>query len=185
MQLPHPNAYWLDPGRILAGEYPGSRRPEVSRDKVRRHLEAGVRTFVDLTEPGELTPYAALARDEAARLGVEVEHLRFPIRDLDLPASPGYMSTLLDAIEDAANRQPAVYVHCWGGIGRTGTVIGCLLRRRGWEPGDALAEVARLFGTVEKAPRRQRSPETDAQCDYVLHWPDVPDGPEPARGGRA
>ena len=35
-----------------------------------------------------------------------------------------------------------VYVHCWGGIGRTGTVVGCWLVRHGMTGDEALAEFA-------------------------------------------
>ncbi|WP_374108489.1 hypothetical protein [Nostoc sp. XA010] len=33
----------------------------------------------------------------------------------------------LPPIDRALNGQEKVYVHCWGGIGRTGIVVGCYL----------------------------------------------------------
>ena len=169
MTWPPSNAYWVLTGRVLAGEYPGARDAAAARAKVRAHLEAGIRTFVDLTEAGELVPYDSLLADEAARLGVTAEHLRLPIRDRDIPASPARMVKILDVLDRATPERPA-YVHCWGGIGRTGTVVGCFLRRHGLTGEDALMEVARLFATTEKAPFRHSSPETQPQADYVREW---------------
>ena len=169
--LPHAHAYWAVPGRVVAGEYPGAATPDAARAKVQAHLAAGVRTFVDLTEPGELAPYAGVLAQEAARLGVRAAHLRFAVPDAGVPGDAGLMAAALDAIERAAERDPTVYVHCWGGVGRTGTVVGCLLRRRGLTGDAALAEVARLFATTAKAGRHRGSPETPAQADYVRRWP--------------
>jgi len=35
------------------------------------------------------------------------------------------MHEILDTIDAALSAKRIVYVHCWGGVGRTGTVIGC------------------------------------------------------------
>src|SRR6476661_8703202 len=68
--------------------------------------------------------------DLAARDGVNGSCQRFAIPDVSVPSEPLMRATLdhIDA-ELAANR--GVYVHCFGGIGRTGTVIGCWLLRHG------------------------------------------------------
>ena len=165
-----PNAYWLAPGRIACGEYPGARTPDAARARLRTLLDAGVRTFVDLTEPNELVPY-----DETLHLLATdvVDYVRLPIRDLDVPHTAADMSRTLDVVDHAAASRPAVYVYCWGGIGRTGTVAGYWLRRHGASGDAALDQVARLFATMEKAPFRGDSPETDAQRDYVRRWSEV------------
>ena len=48
------DCYWVEPGRLMAGEYPGDWTERSARRKLRALLDAGVRTFVDLTEQGEL-----------------------------------------------------------------------------------------------------------------------------------
>lgn len=170
LDRPHPNSYWVRPGLVLAGEYPGALDEAAGRYKVRRLLEAGVRVFVDLTETGELMPYDHLAREEALALGVAVEHLRFPIRDLSVPPTPEDVDATLDAVDAAVLASRPVYVHCWGGIGRTGTIVGCYLVRHGLSGDEALERIAGWWRTVEKVYRRPRSPETDEQCAYVRAW---------------
>lgn len=53
--VPIPNSYWVKPGRLLAGEYPGEKSESDARRKLGRFLDANVRYFVDLTEedPGD------------------------------------------------------------------------------------------------------------------------------------
>jgi hypothetical protein len=45
---PDPNTYWVVPGKLLAGEYPGAPDSEETRRRLRRFLAAGVRHFIDL-----------------------------------------------------------------------------------------------------------------------------------------
>ena len=86
---PDPNTYWVVPGKLLAGEYPGARDPEEALRRLRRFLQAGVRHFIDLTEAGELEPYAELLREEGS---CETSYERFPIRDLSVPDEPKTMA---------------------------------------------------------------------------------------------
>jgi hypothetical protein len=92
---PDPNTYWVVPGKLLAGEYPGALDSEEARQRLRRFLAAGVRHFIDLTEVGELTPYAELLTEEA---GFRTSYERFPIRDLSVPDEPKAMAETIAAI---------------------------------------------------------------------------------------
>lgn len=165
---PIANCYWVVPGRFLAGEYPGALDGAEARQKVRKLLEAGVTSFLDLTTEGELIPYEPFLREEAARLGVTVEHRRIPIQDLSVPR-PAEAVNILDTIDSAIVSGHTVYLHCWGGIGRTGTVVGCYLARHGHRGQTALAELTRLWKVMEKATWRV-SPETDEQKEFVRNW---------------
>jgi hypothetical protein len=168
---PIATAYWAEPGRLLAGGYPGSLDEAEARRKLRAILEAGVRLFVDLTEEDEgLQPYAPLLVEEAAGLGVAALHLRRPIADFGVPSEEAMRGTL-DAIDASTARGDPVYVHCRGGIGRTGTVVGCFLVRRGLSPEGALAAIARgLEGTTR---RGFASPEEECQRAMIRSWPEV------------
>jgi protein-tyrosine phosphatase len=78
------------------------------------------------------------------------------------------MARLLDSLDGALAAGHVVNVHCWGGIGRTGTVIGCYLVRHGMTGRQALAEIARLrSGTPDDW---QPPPETPDQSRMVLGW---------------
>jgi hypothetical protein len=46
---PDDNTYWVEPGKLLAGEYPVARDPEEARKRLRRFLASGVRHFIDLS----------------------------------------------------------------------------------------------------------------------------------------
>ena len=169
--LPHANAYWVEPGRLMAGEYPGHPRKEVARQRLAAYLDCGVDTFIDLTTRADpLTSYAALLQEEAARRGIECQHRSFPIVDLGVPASPRAMADILDAIDLALASGRRVYVHCWGGVGRTGTVVGCYLVRHGLPGAAALDRLAELWSSVAKVSRRPTSPETRSQVRFVLGW---------------
>ena len=61
------------------------------------------------------------------------------------------------------------YVHCWGGIGRTGTVVGCWLARHGGGGEDALNQLKQLWTNCTKSAIRN-SPETDEQENFILNW---------------
>jgi len=158
------------PGQLVAGEYPRDWDDNASRRKLQPLLAAGVDFFLDLTEAGEygLKPYVHLVREEAAALGLAVEHRRMPIADMNIPRPDG-MVEILDTIEAATAAGHTVYVHCFGGIGRTGTVVGCYLVRQGMSGEEALREIARLRRTTPDG--WNRSPQTEDQCEMVRTWP--------------
>ena len=176
---PHGNCYWLQPGRLLAGEYPGNKDPNVARPRLGAHLDCGVTYFLDLTEDGELAPYQSDLRALATARGAAVEYRRMPVVDLSVPRHKREMVAILDAIDAALAAGHCIYVHCWGGVGRTGTVIGCHLVRHGQTGEEALRTLANHWSGVEKAWRKTRSPETDRQCDYVRRWAEPRKGNQP------
>ena len=104
--------------RFLAGEYPRTKTGQNVFDKLDALLEAGVTLFVDLTEEGELLPYANWLES--------AEHLRFPIPDSGIPRSSEQTREILDAIDGHLSKCGKVYLHCWGG-GQT--IVGCWLAR--------------------------------------------------------
>ena len=168
---PMENSYWVIPGRLAAGEYPGHPRAAVAARKLRTLLQAGIGHFIDLTEEDEgLEPYAEIATREAARLDSEVVHARHAIVDMSVPASPRETAGILDAIDAALDDDGTVYLHCWGGAGRTGTVLGCWLVRHGSTGEEALARIADWWRGVDKAYRLPHSPQTAQQCAYVRNW---------------
>lgn len=165
---PNDNTYWVD-SSLLASEYPGHWDDAVARQRLQAYLDAGVTCFIDLTQEGELVPYNDLLPDHAPD-GRRIVYQRMAIRDLGLPRSPEFMAAILDRIDQAIAAGHTVCVHCWGGVGRTGTVVGCFLVRHGMGGDQALAEVAWHWQNVAKRTRHSRSPETPEQAAYVRLW---------------
>jgi ADP-ribosyl-[dinitrogen reductase] hydrolase len=162
------DAYWAVPGRLLAGEYPGARLKQEAAAELDALLDSGATCFVDLTEEGEgppLRPYGALLRTRAAARGTHVTVLRFCVPDVGVPTS-WQMRAILSAIGIALNAEETVYVHCWGGVGRTGTVIGCRLVEDGIPALEVLSRIAELRSATARV-----SPETSEQRSFVTSWP--------------
>lgn len=174
---PIPNSYWATP-LLLACEYPWTPKNPY-KPKLDALLKAGVRTFIDLTECGELSPYVGVLSARAARLGIDtttIQYHRFPIRDRSLPESVSYMFRVLDILRDNERRGRISAVHCRGGIGRTGMVVGCWLVESGLagDGEEALDIIAREWRTVEKCTRFPHSPETGPQFEFVRNFQAAP-----------
>jgi predicted protein tyrosine phosphatase len=174
-ERPIPESYWVISGRLLAGEYPalGILSDQTRRTQLDAFLQAGFDTFIDFTDLDETLPYEPLLREEASLYSLQVEHLRFSVGDYGLPSLEGMRATL-DAIDDALARGRKVYLHCYGGIGRTGTTVGCYLARHGRTGEQALAQLAEWWQTVPKHIFHPNSPETLAQKAFILNWPEQP-----------
>jgi hypothetical protein len=167
-----PDSYWVLPGRLLAGEYPCSRDESEARSKLAWLLEQGVDYWLDLTEADEhgLIAYAPLLLEEAARSRREVTHRRFGIPDMGTP-TPLYLRRILDQLDAALESGHTVYLHCYGGIGRTGTVVGCYLVRHGMSGAQALVQIAHWRALTPDGWKP--SPETRPQTDLVLRWAEL------------
>jgi Cyclin-dependent kinase inhibitor 3 (CDKN3) len=167
--LPLPESYWIEPGSFLAGEHPFNRDLRHPVQALADLLAAGLDTFIDLTTPGEFDSYQS-SLDEATILQrCSATYQRFPIGDYGVPF-PETMLAILDAIDTALAGGHKVYMHCWGGIGRTGTVTGCYLVRHGMTGSDALITLAEWWRTVPKSVRFPHSPETRDQRQFILDW---------------
>jgi Swiss Army Knife protein, DSP-PTPase phosphatase domain len=145
---------------MFGGAYPGAadaaRAPQAVAALERRE----VTLFLDLTVDGELPPYAHLLR--------RARHERRPIPDMNVP-SPATMTATLDLIDEEIAAGGRVYVHCYGGVGRTGTVVGCWLQHHGLGAGDPIGRIAALRQAVHTS--WMRSPQTEEQRRMVLEWP--------------
>jgi hypothetical protein len=174
---PTSSSYWVVPDLLLAGAYPGHPDPQEHRERVQSLVSAGIRTFVSLMDPDEtnyagnpFVPYADLARE----LCPEVVCVRHPIRDLSVPTK-SEMLKILDEIDLRLKGRTPVYVHCWGGVGRTGTVIGCWLLRHGLaKPSDVLDVLMRIR-RQDRERRNRMSPETGEQQKFLRQWRETDD----------
>ena len=161
---PNPNSYWVIKDRFLAGEYPSGNAAGIARHKIKAFLDAGINSFIDLTVPKEMFPYSGLLKGEG------IEYQRFPIVDENVPADPRQMAAILDAVDAALEAGRKVYVHCQGGVGRTGTVVACWLQRHGRTSAEALRELHGFWRTTERSRVMRRSPNRPVQVAWVKGW---------------
>jgi ADP-ribosylglycohydrolase len=173
--VPFERSYWVVPGKFLAGAYPGDPDPERAEEKLRGLLAAGIRCILDLTAEGDrnrygrvLVPYRDLMGKAAAAEKCKVDYHSKTITDVDIP-SREEMVEMLDIIDGAIGSDRPVYVHCLGGIGRTGTVVGCWLARHGAAKGQAVIELIRKLRRNEGQAHID-SPETARQRRFVCEW---------------
>ncbi|MDY6904355.1 MAG: protein-tyrosine phosphatase family protein [Thermodesulfobacteriota bacterium] len=175
LSVPFDCCYWVVPGKLMAGCYPGGPIAVEAEHRLSGLLAHGVRHVVNLMETHELdfygnafVPYEPVMQALADAAGLSVAFARFPIRDMDIPDEAG-MIGILDHIDEQINNNIPLYVHCLGGIGRTGTVVGCYLARHGVANGrKALAMIKALRKST--ANKHQRSPQTELQEKMVKNW---------------
>jgi hypothetical protein len=163
------DSYWVIPGKFLAGAYPGSFDPIITRSRLTAYLNKRFDTFFDLTQTNELPPYNLILLEEASYQNLKVDYQRYSIQDKGIP-SLDFMNNLLGAIDEKINSGHKIYLHCWGGIGRTGTTVGCYLVRHGSTGVIALQLLSKLYLTSAQSTRYPYSPETATQIDFIKNW---------------
>lgn len=177
VERPHTDCYIVPGTRIVAGSYPGvhpSYPAQVLDDKLNAFLDSGITAFIDLTDPADgLEPYEPRLTELAAEHGTEIAYDRLTIRDVDI-CTHTHMRKVLDLIDQRVAEGHGIYVHCWGGIGRTGLTIGCWLVRQGKTGKQALDKVGKLFQSMDVSRverwKETGSPQTRAQRVMVLEW---------------
>lgn len=173
--VPFSGSYWVEPGRFLAGCYPGAQRSDEAVRRLNSLLDVGIRVIINLMEAWEIgwkeyqfEPYEEAIQFLAQDRGFSVECLRMPVEDMEIPTYRA-MKLILDTIDKAIEQGKSVYVHCWGGRGRTGTVVGCWLARHGRATGD---EALALISELRRNDRTRflPSPEAEVQRRMVRAW---------------
>jgi protein tyrosine/serine phosphatase len=169
---PFPQSFWVHDELLCAGCYPGDKNPATFDDKLSTMLDCGVRRVVSLMEDDEtdhsgqrFKPYMPRLQELAGERGLDVDWLNMPIRDGGVPDS-ATMTRILKVVEAGLEAGTPTYVHCWGGHGRTGTVVACHLIERGHTPQQA---IEMLTGFRAGLPKNHYPFEGD-QERFVRSW---------------
>jgi len=166
--------YTLSAG-IMCGAYPGSFLKNDAKRRINKLLNLGVRSFVDLTEQREATRNGWLRSytkvdpmsDEdilaecAKKKGiVDYEYAGFPIRDGDVP-SYAVVDLAMIRILRARSEGKIAYVHCRGGIGRTGVIAAIFLGCEDLDcnPQDKLDVIRSTAGIFTPSPENGKQRE--------------------------
>ncbi|MGI8608000.1 MAG: protein-tyrosine phosphatase family protein [Candidatus Dormibacteria bacterium] len=169
LATPYQRSYWVSPGRLLAGHYPGAANSDEASHKLDGLVAASIRHVVNLMEEGERDRSGAIFVPYEAPLKARgISMTRMPIRDFHIP-SEDEMVTILDDIDQSITAGTPTYVHCWGGKGRTGTVVGCWLVRHGIAaPERAVDRIKELQAVC--GGNLSPSPESETQRAFVRTW---------------
>ena len=178
IDAPLERCYWVVENLLLAGAYPGHPNSHAHKKRISGLWEAGMRTFINLMEEGEtnntgqaFVRYDDVLRELALQNSDRVAHLRFPVPDTKI-TTVDRMRSILDAIDLSLDKRIPVYVHCFGGMGRTGTVICCWLLRHGLASKENVLSMLTTLRQADLQRATLPAPENQTQCKFVLDWPE-------------
>ena len=136
---------WVNRNVLSFGEKPGKWRP------VEEDLEflkiSGIRSILSLVEE-------ELQLENYRKAGFHAHHV--PVDDFHAPT----MEQIEDCVKYIASNGP-IYVHCYAGYGRAGTIAAAWLIRNGMTAMDAIRTIRNL---------RPGAIEVDAQFDSLLEY---------------
>lgn len=163
IDTPIRNSYKVD-DRIYAGEYPATANEKLGRRDIDRFIRFGITHFIDLTESGELLPYTQWLHKEQT-------HIRFAIKDCGVPTTEKtaqLIKTITTILKEKENR---IYIHCRGGIGRTGTIVACYYATFLKEYHPVIDLLTRQYSHCPKSAYRS-TPETLEQKRFIMQYID-------------
>lgn len=161
--LPFEKSYWVIPGKIMAGQYPAD------QDKIDSLLALGIKTFINLTLEGETSKDGEVHFDYETQLNdSDAVMYRKEVEDASIPTTE-IMDEISELIDASLEDNKPVYFHCWGGVGRTGTVLGSYLMH------SHMANKDNVFDLIDYMKRtspfkEKRSPGRDVQREFVVNY---------------
>jgi protein-tyrosine phosphatase len=148
--------YWIESTQPRLAIMARPRAGDWLEDEIANWHNAGIATVVSLLERHEIDDLD-LGNEAALCATAGIRFLSFPIADRGLPNDSGPFEAF---IEEIANDNAPIAIHCRAGIGRSAIVAAALLVRRGIAPALAIEHIAHARGT--------RVPDTEAQRDWIL-----------------
>ncbi|CAM9515918.1 unnamed protein product, partial [Ectocarpus fasciculatus] len=191
---PTPESNWVIPDRLLVGAYPASQSDVETFELLISILKLKTTTFVCLQQEYRthgiteamwrsghaLRPYfedvkliiknKAMFKSLSEHPGVvdpqNLDFVHFPIRDCSISDDAAVLK-LSQSLVARMDKGERLYLHCWGGHGRTGTVVCIMLHLMyGMSAKDAMAYCQRAHD-LRQCPVNVGSPQTETQRDQV------------------
>lgn len=144
--------FWVKPGLLGGGQRPGLLRPLA--EDLEALAQLGCKLLVSLTEE-------AVSPRELAAHGIEGKHV--PIEDMGVPTVE-VARALSGQVSDAIDQGLGTVLHCKAGLGRTGTMLACVLVYRGES---AVGAIGRVRGV------NPRYIQSDEQLSFVSAFAEV------------
>ncbi|MEW5309729.1 MAG: hypothetical protein WDW38_001591 [Sanguina aurantia] len=185
---PTPWSNWVIPGRVIAGAYPASLDDAETERILSTMLELGMNTFVclqaevNINTPEHawraghgLRPYIKDAQkilSKAHETGSpritqqKIDFLHLPIIDGNVTTDSA-LNRLAEDVMERVVRGEKLYIHCWGGHGRTGTLVAVMLGRLYGLPYTTALRYTQAFHDARVYPQGVRSPQTPVQRAQV------------------
>jgi len=172
IQTPFPQSFWVREGLLCAGHYPGDLDPALRDTKLIGLLDCGIRCVLSLMQSDEkghdgkpFEPYVPRLEELAGSRSESIECITMPVRDTTAPTRK-VMQEILDRLDVLMEGNVPTYLHCWGGHGRTGTVVCCHLIRHGRSAQQAIEHLLQLRAGLPK----NRYPFEGGQKEFVREW---------------
>ena len=190
---PTPESNWVVPGKLLVGAYPASTDDAETLDLITSILNLGIKKFVCLQQEyrdqgvteamwrsGQaLRPYfhdvRSIVRKKAMLPYLQGSHVvdeenlsfvHFPIRDCGI-TNDDHVLELARSLVKAIAEGEIIYLHCWGGHGRTGTLVCIMLHLMyGYDDEQAMF-YCQTVHDLRKCPVEVGSPQTETQRQQV------------------
>jgi len=183
---PTDESNWVIPEILLVGAYPSSLDDEENFQILSSLLNLKVTTFVCLQQEyvhegvteimwrrGDyLRPYFKDAVEIAKQLGMDSAKLslvHFPIEDCGV-ADDDRLGALARHLERLLRGGEVMYLHCWGGHGRTGMVVCLLLHLLYNLDAEQAMKRCQFLHDLRKIPVPVGSPQTEQQRQQSMGY---------------
>ncbi len=165
--MPTSENYWVIKNILMAGSYP--LRNTKSNNRIRASvLKQKFDVFINLMQENEKDHDGDYFKDYKRFINSDATIIRIPIKDMDIP-TPFQTMKLIKTIDRFINDNKKIYLHCWGGLGRTGTIVGCyLIEKKLANKNNVLSKINELKANSSLA--KFNSPQTEEQKAFIINW---------------
>ncbi len=151
---------------IYAGEHPLYKK-HTSNTSIRltQFIEFGITDFWDLTTNGESKEYEKM-------LPEHIHKHSFPIKNFDIPENTQMLIDAFSRLKSYFKKNPTakLYIHCNGGVGRTGTIVACYyIYFEHLSFAEALQKMRKQYS---QSPRSEymNAPESNTQINFIKEF---------------